>query len=103
MPIPSLYLTIPKGYVKAHLPTECFIGEEHGRTIGIAYAVCKDVVQVWNDCYDSPWDLFFPSSEYNRISHGRNRITIQRLLNILEEEAAAKAAAEAAEADVQTV
>lgn len=82
MPIKSLYLAIPAGYVKAHLPQDCFKGAEHGRTIGIAYAVCKDVIQVWNE----EWDLFFPSIEYHRISNGKNRITMQRLLDILEDE-----------------
>ncbi len=81
MTIPSFYKEIPKGYVKAHLPQDCFAGAEHGKTIGIAYAVCKDVVQSWNE----EWDLYFPSVEYQRISNGRSSITMQRLLNLEEE------------------
>lgn len=88
MPIPSLYKKIPVGYVKANLPKDCFLGIEHGKTLGVAHAVCKNVVQVWNE----EWDLYFPPSEHNRIFAGRDRVSKQRLVNILEEEAAAEAA-----------
>ncbi len=85
MPIPSLYKKIPAGYLKAHLSKDCFLGIEHGKTIGIAFAVCKDVAQSW----DGEWDLYFPPSELDRVFAGRSGITTQRLKNILEEEAAA--------------
>ena len=67
--------------MKADLPSDCFKGEEHAKTIGVAHAVCNDVIQVW----DEGWDLYFPREEYERISKGRQSISMVQLQTILEE------------------
>ncbi len=90
MPIDSIYQGpfserhwIRPDYVKADLSPDCFKGAEHGNTIGIAHKVCNDVIQVWSP--DNGWDLYFPKTEYERISKGRQSISMVQLQTILEE------------------